>query len=127
MVNNDGFDFQFIVPGKLFQAIATMLAGLMGSIIVMFLGGVRLANSRLIRRIALQDTQDTRSGFTATVYQPSLIGRQGRAYTILRPSGKVEIDGDIYDAYTRGEYIRQGDKIEVISNEVTSLKVKKID
>jgi membrane-bound serine protease (ClpP class) len=127
MVNNDGFDFQFIKPDRLFQAIATTLAALMGSIIVMFYGGVRLANSRVIRRIALVDTQDTQTGYTSTVYEKSLIGRQGKAYTILRPSGKIELDGDIYDAYTRGEYIQKDDKVKVISNEGTSLKVKKID
>jgi membrane-bound serine protease (ClpP class) len=127
MVNNDGFDFQFIKPDRLFQAIATTLAALMGSIIVMFYGGMRLANSRVIRRIALVDTQDTQTGYTSTVYEKSLIGRQGKAYTILRPSGKIELDGDIYDAYTRGEFIQKDDKVEVISNEGTSLKVKKID
>lgn len=127
MVNNDGFDFQFIDPDKLFQAIATTLAGMMGSIIIMFFGGVRLANSRVIRRIALVDTQDTSTGFTSTVYEKSLIGEEGIAYTILRPSGKVELHDEIYDAYTRGEYIQKGDKIKVISNEGTSLKVKKIE
>lgn len=127
MVNNDGFDFQFINPDKLFQAIATTLAGLMGSIILMFFGGVRLANSRLIRRVALVDTQDTATGYTSTVYQKELIGKQGIAYTILRPAGKIELEDEIYDAYTRGEYIQKGDKIQVISNEGTSLKVKKVD
>ncbi|MFZ9047023.1 MAG: NfeD family protein [Cyclobacteriaceae bacterium] len=127
MVNNDGFDFQFIDPDKLFQAIATTLAGMMGSIIIMFFGGVRLANSKVIQRIALEDTQDTGSGFTSTVYKKSLIGKAGTAFTILRPSGKVEIGDEIYDAYTRGEYIQKGDQIIVISNEGTSLKVKKVE
>ena len=102
-------------------------AGMMGSIIIMFFGGVRLANSKIIRRIALEDTQDTGSGFTSTVYTSSLIGEEGKAFTILRPSGKVELGDEIYDAYTRGEYIQKGDRIIVISNEGTSLKVKKIE
>jgi membrane-bound serine protease (ClpP class) len=126
MVNNDGFDFQFINPDRLFQAIATTLAGLMGSIIIMFFGGARLANSKVINRIALVDTQDTKTGFTSNVYSKELVGKTGKAYTILRPSGKVELEGEIYDAYTRGEYIAQGDEVEVISNEGTSLKVKKL-
>jgi len=37
----------------------------------------------------------------------------------------VEIDGEIYDASSRGEFLDQGEKIIVISTEGTSLKVKK--
>lgn len=126
MVNNDGFDFQFIDPDKLFQAIATTLAGMMGSIILMFFGGIRLANSKVIQRIALVDTQDTTTGYTSTVYEKELIGETGIAFTVLRPSGKIELHNEIYDAYTRGEYIQKGDQVIVISNEGTSLKVKKV-
>ena len=96
----------------------------MGSIIVMFLGGVRLANSRVFARVALQETQDKSQGFTSRFIEKSMAGKEGEAYTILRPSGKVMIDENIYDAYTRGEYIAQGTKVEVLSDEGTSLRVK---
>ncbi len=52
------------------------------------------------------------------------MGKEGVAYTILRPSGRIEIDDVLYDAYTRGEYIEKGDKVVVISQEGTSLKVR---
>ena len=42
------------------------------------------------------------------------------------PSGKVMIEEEIYDAYSRGEFIDRGEKIKVISTEGTSIKVKKI-
>ncbi|MFT5570691.1 MAG: membrane-bound serine protease (ClpP class) [Cyclobacteriaceae bacterium] len=124
MINNDGFDFQFTDPDRLFQAIATTLAGLMGSIIIMFFGGARLANSSVVKRITLSDTQ---MGFTSTNYSVSLIGQEGIAQTVLRPAGKIAIGDEIYDANTRGEYIPKDTKIKVISNEGTSLKVKQID
>ena len=54
----------------------------------------------------------------------SLMGKEGIAHTILRPSGKVEIEDEIYDAYSRGEHIDKGSTIVVISEEGTSLKVK---
>jgi membrane-bound serine protease (ClpP class) len=37
----------------------------------------------------------------------------------------VSIDGEVYDAYTRGELLEPGEQIEVISTEGTSLRVKK--
>lgn len=124
MLNNDLFDFSFVNADEIFIAISTTLAGLMGSIIVMFLGGVRLANSRVFARVALQETQDKSQGFTSRFIEKSMAGKEGEAYTILRPSGKVMIDENIYDAYTRGEYIAQGTKVEVLSDEGTSLRVK---
>ena len=125
MLNNDFFDFSFVNADQIFIAIATTLAGLMGSIIVMFFGGVRLANSKVFSRIALQDTQDKSQGYTSRFIKESMKGKTGKTFTILRPSGKVQVDDEIYDAYTRGEYIAQGEEIEVISDEGTSLKVKK--
>jgi membrane-bound serine protease (ClpP class) len=53
-----------------------------------------------------------------------LLGKTGVVHSRLRPSGKVEIDGEIFDAYSRGEFMDQGEKIIVISTEGTSLKVK---
>ena len=50
----------------------------------------------------------------------------GSKLTVTDGSGKVIIDDEVYDAYSRGEFIDQGEKIKVISTEGTSLKVKKI-
>ena len=53
-----------------------------------------------------------------------LIGKTGIAHTVLRPSGKVLIDDQVYDAFTRGDYVQKGDPIEVIGTEGITLKVK---
>ncbi|MEP4534338.1 MAG: NfeD family protein [Cyclobacteriaceae bacterium] len=125
MLNNDMFDFSFVGMDQIFMAITTTLMGLVGAIIVMALGGVRLANSKVFQRISLPDVQETDKGYSSSFYKSkSLVGKSGTAYTILRPSGRIEIDGDMYDAYTRGEYIEQGSEVIVISDEGTSLKVK---
>lgn len=125
MLNNDFFDFSFVGGEQIFISVATVLAGLMGAIIVMFFGGARLLNSNVFKRVALQDVQDKEQGYTSTFYKKkSMLGLKGKSYTRLRPSGKIEIDGVIYDAFTRGNFIDEGIEIEVISDEGTSLKVK---
>lgn len=123
-VNNDMFDFSFVGEGELFISIATVLAGLFGTIIIMVLGGTRFVNSNMFKRIALADVQDKSQGYTSSFYSADLVGKKGITYTVLRPSGKIEIDGTIYDAYTRGNYIGEKVEVEVISAEGTSLKVK---
>jgi membrane-bound serine protease (ClpP class) len=56
-----------------------------------------------------------------------MTGKTGTAYTVLRPSGKVLIEGALYDASTRGDYIKKNERIKVVNDEGTSLKVKKIE
>jgi membrane-bound serine protease (ClpP class) len=128
MVNNDSLDFSFVKADDLFYAVVTTLAGLIGSFMIIFVGGVRLTESKAFQRIALNDVQETNAGFSSSFYKSKLlVGKTGIAKTVLRPSGRVAIDDDIYDAYTRGEYIESGTSIEVISDEGTSLKVKSIN
>jgi membrane-bound serine protease (ClpP class) len=40
-------------------------------------------------------------------------GDRGVAVTFLRPSGKVEIRGELFDAVSQGEFIEQGTRIQV--------------
>ena len=128
MLNNDFFDFSFVGGTELVIAVAVVSLGMIGAIIVMFVGGASLVNSNAFRRIALQETQNKEEGFTSTFYkEKSMVGSKAVTYTRLRPSGKIEIEGVIYDAFTRGNFIEQGVEVEVISDEGTSLKVKEIN
>lgn len=126
MLNNDMFDFSFVGADQIFISVATVLAGMLGAIIIMFFGGARLLNSNIFKRIALQEVQEGSQGYTSTFYkEKSLVGKKGKTYTRLRPSGRIEIDGEIYDAFTRGNFIDEGIEVVVVSDEGTSLKVKK--
>ncbi len=127
MLNNDTFDFSFVNSGDLFIAVSTTIMGLFGAIIVMFIGGVRLTNTQFFNRIALQDVQDTSQGYSSNFKSESFIGKTGVTYTVLRPSGKVMIDDNIYDAFTRGNYIEKGTNVVVIGEEGNSVKVKEIE
>jgi membrane-bound serine protease (ClpP class) len=125
MLNNNFFDFEFVPKENIMQALITTLLGLFGSLVLMFIGGVRLTQTKYFKRIALQDTQNSAEGYSSRFIEKGFIGKIGTVYSVLRPSGKVEIEGDLYDAYTRGEYLEQGEQIEVIEESGTSLRVKK--
>ena len=127
MINNDAFDFSFVPAGEILTAILTTLVGLLGAVILMFLGGVGFTESKFFRRVALIDVQDSKQGYTSKFQSRSYLGETGTAFTVLRPSGKVMIGDEVLDAYTRGEFIPEGAKIQVIAEEGTSLKVKKVE
>lgn len=125
MLNNDFFNFDFVPMGDIAVATFATLGGIAGGGLLLFFGGARLSNTQAFKRIALTDTQESKEGYTVNASASALVGKKGTAYTVLRPSGKVMIDNQLYDACTRGEFIEKGEAIEVISSEGVTLKVKK--
>lgn len=125
MINNDAFDFEFVRMNDILYALAAAIGGLLGGTVLLFAGGAKLADTRFYKRVALVDTQDRGQGYTSS-FKENMKGQRGVAHTVLRPSGKVMINDKLHDAFTRGEYIERGEAIEVIDDETTSLKVKKV-
>lgn len=126
MINNDAFDFEFVRMNDIMLAMVAAIGGLLGGAVLFFAAGARLVDTKFFRRVALTDTQQSTAGYTSGVSDPSLTGRRGVAYTVLRPSGKVQIDDVVYDASTRGEYVDAGKPVEVINQSGSSLQVKQL-
>jgi len=127
MLNNDFFNFEFVPLGDIIMASFATIGGLIGGMLLLFFGGARLTKTKAFQRITLSDTQETKDGYSVNTFHADLLGKRGTSYTILRPSGKVMIDEQIYDAFTRGDFVEKGDTIEVIGTEGVTLKVKKIE
>lgn len=125
MVPNQDFNFDFVPASQLFGALLTVILAALASVGLVFWLTPKVNQWGAFRTITLSTTQDRTDGYTSNFYSESLLGQKGIVHSRLRPSGKVEIDGEIYDASSRGEFIDQGEKIIVISTEGTSLKVKK--
>ncbi|MBX2967090.1 MAG: ATP-dependent Clp protease proteolytic subunit [Cyclobacteriaceae bacterium] len=125
MINNDAFNFDFVPANELLYAVAATFGGILGGVVLLFVGGSRIHKTRFFNRVALTYTQEREKGYTVSAAAESVKGKTGIAHTVLRPGGKVMIDGQLYDAFTRGEYIEKGEAIVVLDDETTSLRVKK--
>jgi len=55
-----------------------------------------------------------------------LISKVGVTVTALVPSGKVEIDGKLYDAISSVAHLEKGERIEVVAADAFGLRVRKI-
>lgn len=126
MLNNDAFDFEFVPMDDMLYAMAAALGGTLGGLVLLLFGGSKLPDTRFFSRIALTDTQNRSDGYVSFRFSETLVGKTGTAETVLRPSGKVMIDGKLYDASTRGDYIQKGQAVEVVSEDGPSLKVKMV-
>ena len=112
MLGNDNFNFDFVPDKEITTAATVVGVGIFGSVVLLFVLGYRFTQSNMFKRVALVNTQDKEDGYVATFYKKDLVGQEGIAITILRPSGRIEIEDDIYDAYTHGEYIEKGEKVK---------------
>ncbi|MEQ8927809.1 MAG: NfeD family protein [Fulvivirga sp.] len=124
MLNNDAFDFTFVDIDDIVIAALVASIGIFGGFALLFVIGVKFTDSKFFARVALTDTMNRTEGYTSNFNKESMIGKAGTAHTVLRPSGKIMINGELYDAYTRGDYIDKGSEVIVVSDEGTSLKVK---
>jgi membrane-bound serine protease (ClpP class) len=125
MLPNEAFNFDWVSSTQLFEALLTVILAALAAVGLVFWLTPKVNEWGAFKHLALATTQDRAQGFTASVYSENLIGKIGTVHSRLRPSGKIKLDGEIYDAYSRGEFLEQGEAIEVISTEGTSLRVKK--
>ncbi|MDA7977869.1 MAG: hypothetical protein MPJ50_03760 [Pirellulales bacterium] len=62
-----------------------------------------------------------------TASRKALIGKRGRAQSVMLPSGPVEIDGELIDAVSRGMTIEAGQLVEVVEAGALHVVVRAIE
>jgi membrane-bound serine protease (ClpP class) len=127
MLPNQNFNFDFVPASQLFGALLTVILAALASVGLVFWLTPKVNQWGAFSTITLASTQEREEGYTSSFYSGTLLGKEGIVHSRLRPSGRIEIDGEIYDAISRGDFIDQGEKVIVISTEGTSLKVKKLE
>jgi len=125
MLNNDMFDFTFVVSKDIVNASLSVLISVFAFGILILFGGIKFTDSQAFKKISLDETQNSDLGYISKKYSDDLIGKKGKTFTVLRPSGKILINDKIYDATSSGEFIEKNTKVKIINNEGSNLKVKK--
>lgn len=129
---------ELIVPGGLIAGIIGVLSMIVG--ISMIINNLYLAfltvviaitidvlfilvflskefDSSKFNKFVLKETNS--KSFTQT--SKKYLNKKGTTITPLRPSGKIEIEGDYIDAITRGDFIPKG--CEVVVSEIKDFKI----
>ncbi|MFO7616885.1 MAG: NfeD family protein [Bacteroidales bacterium] len=127
LIENVVFDFSQVNFGKAVRSFAyvTLLVfvGLIGSIWI----SSKLFTSSPFAWLALKRTANSADGFVgAPVEMRLLVGQEGEAYSVLRPSGKVMVNGKVYDAVADTSWIEKGSRVLVVKHETTQIYVKKV-
>jgi len=106
--------------------VKSLVWAILGTVLVAW-GAFKLFKKlNLWRRISLEETQVPEEGYYSS--DRSLIdhiGKNGKATTVLRPSGGIEVDGKLFNAISEGEFIEVGEAVEVIGAKSSELVVRK--
>jgi len=124
MIDNINFSFNFPggpVMGALFIVLGCIVAGFILSVVISNRIGRK---GSILRKVALEAEQETSKGFVGVpMEQVQLVGKSGRAATVLRPSGKVEIDNIYYDAISEHGFIEHDANVKVTRYEAGQVYV----
>ncbi len=127
MVGNIVFDFSGINLEVIFKSFFIVTSSMLISFILSLYFSKKLLTSEQFKYLVLRATQKKEKGFIGVESKhKEMIGKTGVASTILRPSGKVEINGDLYDAKAEISYIEKGEKVLVAKFEAGQLYVRRI-
>ena len=126
VLGNVGFDFSTVNGDKLIESLALVCATTIGGLAFSIWAAYKYFDTPMFGRMALTTNQQSAQGYVSNIQLQKLIGTTGIAFTSLRPGGKVEIQGIIYDAVAENGYIEKGDTVVVIAQSIAQLTVKTV-
>lgn len=111
----------------MWENVFTMLLSLSGAVVI-FLFALRfLPNTPLFNRLVLQATESAATGYVSSkAAEKELVGKAGVALSVLRPSGRAEIDGQVVAVMTEGEFLEPGQRLEVLRSEGNRIVVRAV-
>lgn len=126
LVMNNFFDFTITGSERVSKAFLLVMGAMIASVVLSVIFGRAILKTSLFQRLVLQDEQRSQMGYSVSRVDPALKDKEGVAYTDLRPSGKVQIEGRFYDAVALDGYIERGNKIYIVKQENYNLFVRKL-
>lgn len=127
MIDNIGFDFSRVAfKGVVVSFFIVIIASFASLVSSFFITRKLFGSHTMFGDLALMSTQESSQGFvSADRHYAEMVGVQGTTRTILRPAGKIEINGEVFDAVAASGYIEKDEAITVISYENAQLIVRK--
>lgn len=107
-------------------AIIQLTIALIAALVLVFLLAKFLPKTSAFSRLVLAESEKADQGFVSYPSETSLLGKTGKALTVLRPAGIAEIEGKKYDVIADNEYIEPGKVVKVIRVEGIKVVVSEV-
>ena len=122
MLDNHFFTFERVEMPDISRSVLTVLSGMLMGMIGMIWLSSRIGEKGMFKKIAL--STDLQTSESVDPEFSLLVGKTGKAMTVLRPSGKVIIDNEVYDAVSNQGFIDSGTTVTVVKFENMQLYVE---
>ncbi len=126
LLKNVDFTFEQVKMNDLLIAVGTVFIGAVGGIgLAIYLSQKMFtAQTGQFAHLSLREVMRKEDGYVGVDSElMNLKGKQGITVTVLRPSGKISIDGKIYDTLAESGMIDKGVPIKVTRVEAAQLYV----
>ncbi|MDR2475538.1 MAG: nodulation protein NfeD [Bacteroidales bacterium] len=125
LINNVEFDFSGVSGNAAGSAVFEVFAGLVLSVIAITWLSSRIGAKGFFQKLALEATQQVSDGYISVSQEPAgLIGKTGITKTVLRPSGTILVDGELYDAVSELGFIDKGVSVLIVKYETGQVYVE---
>ena len=122
LIDNHYFTFENVRMPDISRSVLTVFSGIIMGFISMIWLSSRIGEKGMFRKIAL--TTDLATSESVDQSSRNLVGKTGKAMTVLRPSGKVIIDNEVYDAVSNQGFIDSGTTVTVVKFENMQIYVE---
>lgn len=125
MIDNDIFrDVRPFAWIEIVRPLVVVAASLFTGLVLSIVLSRRLITSPAFPGLALNSSLTQEEGYVGIDrHQKDMLGKEGVAVTVLRPSGKVQIDDEIFDAVALEGYINKGETVRVTKDEAGQIYV----
>ncbi len=126
MVGNVGPGFFEIDTTGIVAAFSIVIIAFFLAIFGSIMLSKKLFTTNIFGHLALDKVQNIKEGYTSALKSyEDMVGKTGVAYTVLRPSGKVIINDELFDATARSGMIEKGNEVIIYDYKNAQLIVEK--
>jgi membrane-bound ClpP family serine protease len=118
----------FLAGEDVIQMGVSILIAIFLSVLVFFIM-IKIFNKKLVlfNKMVLSESAKKEDGYVSNINRTDLLGKEGIALTILRPSGTVIINNERVDVVSEGGFIEQNAVVKVIKVEGARIVVRELD
>ncbi len=130
MVETLDFEYGFPDLSPVLEALVVVVVSFFLSIVLSIWLTKRIltTNSKMFDALVLKADQKLSDGYVSVdTHYADLVSHRGVAHSVLRPSGKVLVNNELFDAVSLYNFINKGDEIEVVRFEAGQLYVRKVE
>jgi membrane-bound serine protease (ClpP class) len=126
LIGNVNFSFEGIALSAFGEASITVLLGLIFGLLFSVWLASKIGSKGIFRKVAMQKTLDAEEGYVGVSTAPAaIVDCTGTVATDLRPSGKVLLDNEYYDAISEEGFIEKGQSVKITRYETGQIYVVK--